>query len=275
MTQIMSGIPVGPIPAISHNTALTFLIVSAVGAALVLAYAVYDYFARRSTLLLWCMLGSVFCNPVEPFWDALAGLRFHEGNIWAFTMFPDLVVPVDYPWWAAFVYTYFTGVSLYVFFRMFEKRVSPSTFWWFMLGQAVFNILLEGVVITAAYDYYGDQPLRWGTDFPLYWVFMNYGEVLGAAVLLTLVRRYGRRAVSAALVIAPSSFAAWELWTGWPVFATLNSDLGMGWRTAAAAVTAVIAIASLRVLADFMLGTKAVNEAGSSTADVAISTATG
>jgi hypothetical protein len=176
-------------------------------------------------------------------------------------MFPDLAVPVQYPWWSAFVYTYFTGVSLYVFYRMFEKRVRISTFWWFVLGFAVFNILLEGVVITSAYDYYGDQPLRWGTDFPLYWVFQNFGEVLGAAILLTLVRRYGRCAMAAALVIAPSSFAAWELWTGWPVFAALNSDLGMGVRTVAAMVTGAIALASLWVLADLMLGTRSVDEA--------------
>jgi hypothetical protein len=267
-----SGLPIGPIPTISHTTALTFFVASAVGVVLVLSYAVYDYFARRSLLLFWCMLGSVFCNPVEPFWDALGALRFHEGNFWAFTMFPDLTPPVHYPWWAAFVYTYFSGVSLYVFFRMFENRVRLSTFWWFMLGQAVFNTLLEGVVITKAYDYYGEQPLRWGTDFPLYWVFTNYGEVLGAAVLLTLVRRYGSRASLAALVIAPSAFGAWELWTGWPVFATLNSDLGMGWRTLAAVVTAVISLSTLRVLADLMLGTKPVDTAEPALSDVGSAT---
>jgi hypothetical protein len=77
MVHAISGIPIGPVPTITYNTALTFLIVSAVGAVLVLSYTVYDYFARRSLLLFWCILGSILCNPVEPFWDALSGLRFH------------------------------------------------------------------------------------------------------------------------------------------------------------------------------------------------------
>lgn len=258
MPHIISGIPIGPVHTITHAHALTFLVVSMVCAALVLGYAVADLVRKRSALLFYCLAGSVFCNACEPIWDALGGLRFFDGNITAYTMFPDLPVPVHYPWWAAFVYTYFTGLATYVFIRMFQSNVRRRTFWLFMAGQAVMNIVLEGVIITSAYDYHGNQPWRILTDFPLWWVFANYGAVLAAAVIVTAVRRWGTRARLTAIFVIPSSFAAWELWAGWPVYAALNSDLGSVARNIAALMTAGICAVTLWAISDLMLARSAV-----------------
>jgi hypothetical protein len=247
-----SDLPIGAVGTISHTHAMVFLIASMACAGLVLAYAAYELVRRRSALLFYCLAGSLFCNVTEPFWDALGGLRFYDGNIVAYTMFPDLPVPVHYPWWAAFVYTYFTGVATYVFIRMFSANVRRSTFWWFMVGQAVFNTVLEGFVITGAYDYHGNQPWRFISDFPLWWVFANYGAVLAGAVIVAAVRRWGPRAALIALFVVPSSFAAWELWAGWPVYAALNSDLGSVGRNIAALMTAGICIATLWGIREFM-----------------------
>jgi hypothetical protein len=252
MPVLAVGLPIGPVGAITHSEALVFLIVSMAGLVAVIGYAVYDVIRRRSALLIYCLAGSVFCNFAEPFWDALGGLRFKDGNIWAFTMFPDLAVPIHYPWWAAFVYSYFTGVASYIFARVFQAGVKRSTFWYLIIGQAVWNIVLEGLVITDAYDYHGDHPWRYGTDFPLWWVFTNYGVVLAGAVIVVATRRWGTRASAAAALVVPSSFAAWEMWSGWPVFAALNSDLGAIGRNIAALLTACISVGTLWAMREFM-----------------------
>lgn len=206
--------------------------------------------------MLYCILGSILCNPIEPIWEALGFLRFHPGNDLAFTMFHVQGTPVSYPWWAMFVYVLFSGVACYTFYRMYDSRPTRRTFWYCVAGQAVFNILLEGFIITSAYDYYGDHPWRWGSDFPLWWVFANFGEILSAAILIVAVRYWGKRAMALAIIVVPSSFAAWELWAGWPVYATLNMDVSMTVRNLSALLTAVIALATLWAIERIMLSRK-------------------
>jgi hypothetical protein len=254
MTTSPTADVIGPIPTISALHAQVFFYLFGALAVVVLLAAVAEGTRRRSPLMLICLVGSVLCNPVEPVWDALGKLRFAHGNYVAWTEFPDLPIPVQYPWWAAFVYTFFTGVTCYVFFRMFQANVSWRTFWLFAGGQAVMNIVLEGYVITSAYDYYGYQPWRIGSDFPLWWVFANFGELLGGALLALAVRRFGTRGYPLAIVIVPSSFAAWELWAGWPVFAALNTDTGPLVRNLAALLTAGIAVGSIWFIGKAMLG---------------------
>lgn len=226
-----------------------FLGIAAATAGLCLIWAIVKMIRGRSAVLLWCMLGSILCNPIEPSWDVLG----HLGSETAFTMFPDLDIPVHYPWWAALVYVEFSGLACYLFYLIFQKKISTRTFWWAMGGQAVMNIVLEGIVISPGYDYYGYHPWRFLTDFPLWWVFTNYGELLGGALLFLAVRRYGERGGLLAIVIVPSSFGAWELWTGWPVFTAINMDVHPVWPNLAALLTAVIAIGSIHVIRKVML----------------------
>jgi hypothetical protein len=239
---------IGPIPWITEAHARTMFILFGSIAVVVVLVALTEAVRRRSTLPLFCLVGSVLCNPVEPVWDALGNLRFHHGNMVAFVMFPELPQPIEYPWWAAFVYTFFTGVTGYLFYRMFAAGVSWSRYWRYLSGMAVMNVLVEGFLITSGYDYYGYQPWRWGTDFPLWWVFTNYGELLGGALLAAAVTRWGSRAYPLAIVIVPSSFAAWELWAGWPMFAALHADVSPLVLNLAALFTAVIAVGTIWVL---------------------------
>lgn len=255
---IPAGIPIGDVGTITHGHALAFLYVSMAFAVAVLAFAVYDLVARRSALLIYCLLGSLFCNFAEPFWDALGGLRFKEGNIWAYTMFPDLPQPIHYPVWAAFVYTYFTGVATYIFARMFQSDITRKTFWWFVAGQAFWNIVLEGVVITSAYDYHGYHPWRFLTDFPLWWAFTNYGATLAGALIVVAMRQWGSRGQLSAILVVASSFAAWEMWAGWPMFAALNSDIGWLGCNAAAFLTAFISMGTLWAIYELMYRPKTV-----------------
>ncbi|NKQ54264.1 hypothetical protein HFP15_15355 [Amycolatopsis sp. K13G38] len=236
------------VPTITSAHAWTFFVVFGSFAAIILLAGLIELIRTRSALPLYCLLGSVLCNPVEPIWDALGKLRFHKGNIVAWTQFRDLPVPIEYPWWALFVYTFFTGVTFYVFFQIFRRGTTWKLFWWCVAGQAVMNFVLEGYIITSAYDYYGEQPWRIGSDFPLWWVFANFGELLGGALLVLAVRQFGRRAYPLAIILIPASFAGWELWAGWPVYAAINSDAGAVVQNLAAVVTAALALGTLYVV---------------------------
>jgi hypothetical protein len=165
MLHPLSLADIGPIPSITESHSRTMFLVFGSIAVVVVFAALADAVRRRSTLPLFCLVGSVLCNPVEPVWDALGNLRFHHGNVVAFVMFPELSQPIEYPWWAA-----------------------------------------------------------------------------------AAVARWGSRAYPLAIVIVPSSFAAWELWAGWPMFAALHADVSPLVLNLAALFTAVIAVGTIWVL---------------------------
>jgi hypothetical protein len=244
------------IPTISSDRADAFFWVAGTVAAAFVLWGLVSLGWRRSPVLALCLLGSVACNLNEPIWDALGKLRFHHGNRVAWTEFPDLAQPVQYPWWAMFVYTGFAGVACYIFYWMFTKR-SWKLFWTLMAGQAVMNIVLEGFVITSGYDYYGHQPWRLGTDFPLWWVAVNYGELLGGALLALAIRKWGARGALAAIPIVPCAFSAWQLWAGWPTYAAINLDIAAGWRDVAAASSLAIGAVSC-----WLIGRALIDNAG-------------
>jgi hypothetical protein len=235
----------------AQNSAIMTIAIVAGGACF--AWALFELVWRRSPLLLLCLAGSVLSNPIEVFWDVLGHLRHAGGTPEAFTMFADLAVPVRYPVWAFLIYMGFSGVACFVFYRMLEKAPTRRVFIATMIGQAVMNIVLEGYVITFAYDYYGYQPWRFFGDFPAWWVPANYGELLGAAMLLQAVRWYGKSAQWLAIVIVPGSFAAWEMWAGWPMYWALNADLGWLATNVAAFATAGIGIGTIWAIGRFMV----------------------
>jgi hypothetical protein len=240
------------IPTISADRADAFFTVSAIVAGLFVLWALVELVWRRSPVLTLCLIGSVLCNLNEPIWDALGKLRFHEGNHIAWTQFPDLAQPVHYPYWAMFVYTGFGGVACYVFYKAFESR-SWQVFLGAVVGQAVMNIVLEGFIITSAYDYYGSQPWRIGTDFPLWWVPVNYGEMLGGFLLCLAIRHWGARGALTAIPLVPCAFSAWQLWAGWPTYATINMDIDGAWRDVAALSGVAIAAGSAYLMGKVLL----------------------
>ena len=227
----------------AENSAIMAIAIAVAAGSLI--WALFELGWRRSPLLLLCLIGSLLSNPIEVFWDVLGHLRHHAGTPEAFTMFTDLAVPVRYPAWAFLIYMGFSGVACFTFYRMLERGATKKTFITAMFGQAAMNIILEGYIITFAYDYYGYQPWRFFGDFPVWWVLANYGELFGAALILTLVRKYGPSAQWSAILIVPGSFAAWEMWAGWPMYWALNANFDWLAINAAAFATAAIGIVTI------------------------------
>lgn len=202
---------------------------------------------KRSALLLLCTIGAVFTPLIEPIWDVIGHLHFSSGAVVAFTAFPQLNFPIEYPVWSILAYVPFAGPTCWAFYLILRSRPSRRIFWGAVVGgQLVMNTVTEWVLIhTHGYQYYGDnQPLRvWG--FPLWWLATNFGELLGAVVMLLLINRYGKRAAALAVIVVPASFGAWEMWAGWPVYVALNNDVGTVVTTIAALVAFAIALATI------------------------------
>ena len=238
----------------SSERADAYLTGAAIVAGIFVVWALVELVRRRSPILLFCLIGSLGCNLSEPIWDALANLRFTENTATAWTQFPQLEQPIYYPVWAMLVYTGFGGVACFAFYKAFATR-SWRIFVGALIGQAVFNIVLEGFVITELYDYYGSQPWRIGSDFPLWWVPVNYGEMLAGFLLYFAIRHWG--AVKGSLFAIPlvgSSFSAWELWAGWPTYAAINLDVNGAWRDLAALTSTAIAAGTAYLMGQYVCG---------------------
>ncbi len=242
------------IPSISSERAEAFTTGGAIVAGIIVLWALVELVGRRSPLLLLCLIGSLGCNLCEPIWDVLGGVRFFHGNNTAWTQFPDLAQPIHYPYWTMFVYTAFGGAACFVFYKAFATR-SWRIFVGALIAQASFNIFLEGFLLTSLYDYYGEQPWRIGTDFPLWWVPVNYGEMLAGFLLFLAIQHWGAAKGSlAAIPLVACSFSAWELWAGWPTYAAISLDIHGAWRDLAAITSTAIAAGTAYLMGKHLFG---------------------
>ena len=241
-------------PTMSSDRADAYLAGCAIVAGIFVLWGLFELLRHRSPILLYCLIGSLGCNLSEPIWDALANLRFTEGTTTAWTQFPNLPQPIQYPLWAVFVYTGFGGVACFAFYKAFATR-SWRIFLGALVGQAVFNTVLEGFVITELYDYYGSQPWRIGSDFPLWWIPVNYGEMLAGFLLYLAIQQWGvLRGSLAAIPLVGCSFSAWELWAGWPTYASINLDVNGAWRDLAAVASTAIAAGTAYLMGRYLCG---------------------
>jgi hypothetical protein len=251
--QWHNPIPV-PDPAIQLGATTNTIVlwISEIAVAVLVGLAVWEMVFLRSAVLLLCCIGGVFCNAVEPFWDMMGHLHFNTGNTVAFQAFAQATFPVNYPWWAVLLYIPFGGFQCWVFYLMITHAASKRGFLAVVSWQVLLNALIEIPLINAkVYQYYGQQPFRL-LGFPLWWVFTNFGEVLGAVVLVLMIKRFGPKGAISAVFIVPAAFGAWELWTGWPIFAALNLDTNIVVKHAAVLVSAAVSIATLWAFARLM-----------------------
>jgi hypothetical protein len=107
---------------------------------------------------------------------------------------------------------------------------------------------------THLYYYYGyHTPPMTVAHLPLYWLFLNVGgPLLAAAVLLAGERFFTGPRMLAAALIPMTSYAAYSLAAGWPIFSALHAThLAQPFVWAAALLTIAISAAMLDRIAMF------------------------
>lgn len=215
--------------------------------AVLIGLAVRSWIRTGTPLFLLCLIGGALGLITEPFCDVLGQIYFREAGD------PIIILTVlgrGQHLWGAFAYSILIGLEGYAFYRLFLSRPTRTRFWKLMLALFAVNLAIEvPATQLGLYDYYGPQPFNL-TGFPLYWLFTNLGGILAGAILAGFRDWFrGVRLLTVPFLMV-SCFIAWELFTGWPVFAALNTDAGFALTYPAGLVTIGLTLAALSLLAD-------------------------
>jgi hypothetical protein len=238
------------VPATAQNVAD---IVWGVLALLGLFYVLHACRRTRSPLPLIVLTGGAIAYLNEPIVDVL-GLCWHPriDQQRVINTFGPL------PLWGLFAYIVFFGAATFLLLEIMRRGVTRRQFWTGIAGLMVVNLGIEIPLLpTHLYLYYGyHTPPMTVAKLPLYWLFLNVGGPLLAAVVLFAGERFftGRRMLLAALV-PMTSYAAYSLAAGWPIFSALHArHLDQGFVWAAAALTIAISALMLDQMALFLQG---------------------
>jgi hypothetical protein len=205
---------------------------------------------RTRTPLFLVLLGGGFVSAivVEPYLDV-------HGQIW-FYRATTVVEVAGRPvllWWFL-TYSFFVAGTTWVFYRIFRDGGSRRRYWRafgaFCLINAAIEVPFAGI-LDSIYNYYGPQPLMLG-GWPLWWMFVNCGGALIAAVLWGLRDHFRGPRVLLALVVAPCGFFAWEALTSWPMWFAFDNSWASGY---AITYPAVLVTIGLSLLAHHLIST--------------------
>jgi hypothetical protein len=203
-------------------------------ALIAIVYAIVEWRRTRSLLPMILILGGAIAYLNEPIVDVL-GLcwhpRIHQQHV--LSTFGPL------PLWGLFAYIVFFGAGPYIVLKLLRRGITRRQFWYGVAGLMAVNLGIEIPLLpTHLYLYYGyHQPPMTVAHLPLYWLFLNVGGPLLAATVLFAAERHlsGRSLLTAAALIPMTTYAAFSLAAGWPIFSALHSpglDQGFVWGAA-------------------------------------------
>ena len=246
--------PPPPLHAVVPATAQTAADIAWGALALIsLAAILWSCRRTRSPLPLIVLIGGAIAYLNEPIVDTL-------GLVWHPRIHQERVINTfgPLPLWGLFCYLVFFGAATYLFLEVMRRGVSRRAFWAGTAALMVVNLGIEIPLLpTHLYYYYGyHTPPMTVAHLPLYWLFLNVGGPLLAAVVLLAGERFftGPRMLLAALV-PMTSYAAYSLAAGWPIFTALHATrLAQGFVWAAAGLTIAISALMLDQMALFLDG---------------------
>lgn len=211
----------------------------------------YECRRTRSPLPIIVLAGGAIAYLNEPIVDVL-------GLVWHPRIHQERVLNTlgPLPLWGLFCYIVFFGAATYLFLTLMRRGVTRRRFWTGVGVLMVVNLAIEIPLLpTHLYYYYGyHTPPMTVAHLPLYWLFLNVGGPLLAAVVLLASERFftGRTMLLAALV-PMTSYAAYSLAAGWPIFSALHAPhLAQGFVWAAALLTIAISALLLDRIAVFL-----------------------
>jgi len=241
------GIAQPPVQLEASSAGHAFVLVATgLTCAVLVALAVRSWLRTGTPLFLLCLVGGAMGLVTEPFCDVLGQIYFREKGdvVLLFT-----ILGRGQHLWGAFAYAILIGLEGYAFYLLFASRPSRARFQKLVLALIAVDLAIEvPATHLGLYNYYGPQPFNL-TGFPLYWAFTNLGGILAGAILAGFRDWFrGLRLLTVPFLMV-SCFIGWELFTGWPVFAALNTDAGFPLTYPAGLISIALAIAALSLLA--------------------------
>jgi hypothetical protein len=225
---VLAALPHPPVDMVMPQTAqavFTLFIFAPLGAMVV--YAVRLLVRKRDPLMLICLAGGALSMFYEPIVDVLGLVWFPRPNQWiAFQVFGRPI-----PLFIAFVYSWFIGGQGYLAYRRFAKGIDMRGVVRLWAAFAVCDLFIESPgVIANTYHYYGHQPFNpWG--LPFWWLWVNaVMPLLVAALVLKLRPILGEgRKLLLLIPLVPMADGMANAGTAFPVWLTLNTELGLVW----------------------------------------------
>jgi hypothetical protein len=213
----------------------------------------YEVRRTRSALPIIVLAGGAIAYLNEPIVDVL-------GLVWHPRIHQERVVNTfgPLPLWGLFCYIVFFGAGTYLFLALMRRGVTRRQFWTGVISLMVVNLGIEIPLLpTHLYYYYGyHTPPMTVAHLPLYWLFLNVGGPLLAALALLAGGRFftGRWMLLAGLV-PMTGYAGYSLAAGWPIFTALHAPhLAPPFVWAAAALTIALSALMLDRIALFVAG---------------------
>lgn len=246
--------PRPPLHAVVPGTAQTAADIAwGILALISLGLILYECRRTRSPFPIIVLAGGAIAYLNEPIVDVM-------GLVWHPRIHQERVVNTlgPLPLWGLFCYVVFFGAATYLFLTLMRRGVTRRQFW---TGVGVLMVVNLGIEIpllpTHLYYYYGYRtPPMTVAHLPLYWLFLNVGgPLLAAAVLLAGERFFAGRAMLLAALVPMTSYAAYSLAAGWPIFSALHAPhLAQPFVWAAAVGTIAIGALLLDRIAQFAAG---------------------
>jgi hypothetical protein len=244
--------PRPPLHAVVPSTAQTGADIAWAALALISLLAIlYECRRTRSPLPIIVLVGGAIAYLNEPIVDVL-------GLVWHPRIHQERVINTfgPLPLWGLFCYVVFFGAATYLFLAVMRRGVKRKQFWIGIGALMVVNLGIEIPLLpTHLYYYYGyHTPPMTVAHLPLYWLFLNVGGPLLAAVVLLAGESFFRgRTMLLAALVPMTSYAAYSLAAGWPIFTALHAPhLAQGFVWAAAVLTIAISALMLDRIALFL-----------------------
>lgn len=218
---------------------LIFLVFVHIPFVVLLALAVRAYVKDRSVAPLFFLAGGAFATVFEPIVDVLGLCFFPREAQWVGLEILGRPVPVFM--WA--VYSWFIGGQAFLLWQAMRRGILTRRRLWQFWGIAwVVNAALElPGLLMHVYTYYGAQPFE-VFGFPLWWPAINATMPIAAAFAAHQLWPHltGWR-VLAIVPLVPMADGLINGAIGWPVWATLNTNVGYPGTYPAAMVTFALA----------------------------------
>jgi hypothetical protein len=207
---------------------------------------------KRRDWLPILMLGSGLITSLgEPMLDFVSHLRWANNLPGpAFTMFglhvPALIPPC---------YMLFMGLEAYWVLKVLQRGCTVRQFAWMAFFVGLSDAIMENPgLLMHTYQYYGDQPFKFG-PFVYYYAFTNSVAICTIAVMAYFLWPRVKDGGWMKLAILPIGITATtmgEFGSGFPVFLAINSGMATWLQWVVGSLTIVMSIVWIRVLGEIV-----------------------
>jgi hypothetical protein len=206
---------------------------------------------RRDYLPILALTAGAITSLGEPMLDLVSHLRWAASLPGpAFTNFglhvPALIPPC---------YMLFMGLEAYWIYTIIQRGITKKQFFMMFAACGISDAIMENPgLLMHAYEYYGNQPFKFG-PFPYYYSFTNAVAICTIAVLIHYVWPQVKGKGWLMLAVLPLGIigtTVGEFGTGFPVFLAINANIPTWLQWMIGSLTLVLAVLWIRVLAEFV-----------------------